>query len=432
MSNTVASGPASYASEDRAIADQMNRGCFCVELNRPSLSAALSRESGDPTFWETLIEARPHLFSNTPVFLPALAKEAMRAMANAIETVAQTEAYRAAVAAWAPSVALDDFGPRGVFMGYDFHFGDEGPRLIEVNTNAGGAFLNAFLAQAQGFCCAEVEQALAISPLQTFEAAVLAMFDEEWRRQGRTSPLTRIAIVDDSPREQYLYPEFLLARRLFERHGIDAVIADAATLRYEGGLLAATGKPVDLVYNRLVDFAFEQPDHAALRSAYLDGAVVVTPNPHNHSVFADKRNLTLLSDPELLRSWGIPDDLRGVLARIPRTVRVTAKSAQALWEDRKNLFFKPASGYGGKAVYRGAKLTKKTWGDILRADYVAQDLAPPSERTIRLGTETVQRKLDVRLYTYSGEALLAAARLYQGQTTNFRTPGGGFAPVFFL
>jgi hypothetical protein len=25
--------------------------------------------------------------------------------------------------------------------------------------------------------------------------------------------------------------------------------------------------------------------------------------------------------------------------------------------------------------------------------------------------------------------LLLAARLYQGQTTNFRTPGGGFAPV---
>jgi hypothetical protein len=25
---------------------------------------------------------------------------------------------------------------------------------------------------------------------------------------------------------------------------------------------------------------------------------------------------------------------------------------------------------------------------------------------------------------------LVAARLYQGQTTNFRTPGGGFAPVF--
>ena len=30
---------------------------------------------------------------------------------------------------------------------------------------------------------------------------------------------------------------------------------------------------------------------------------------------------------------------------------------------------------------------------------------------------------------YRGEALLYAARMYQGQTTNFRTPGGGFAPV---
>jgi hypothetical protein len=39
------------------------------------------------------------------------------------------------------------------------------------------------------------------------------------------------------------------------------------------------------------------------------------------------------------------------------------------------------------------------------------------------------RKLDLRLYTYGGEVLLTAARLYQGQATNFRTEGGGFAPV---
>jgi hypothetical protein len=44
----------------------------------------------------------------------------------------------------------------------------------------------------------------------------------------------------------------------------------------------------------------------------------------------------------------------------------------------------------------------------------------------------VTRKVDVRLYTYDGRLLLAAARLYQGQTTNFRTEGGGFAPVFFI
>jgi hypothetical protein len=42
------------------------------------------------------------------------------------------------------------------------------------------------------------------------------------------------------------------------------------------------------------------------------------------------------------------------------------------------------------------------------------------------------RKADVRLYTYGGRVLLTSARLCQSQTTNFRTPGGGFAPVFFI
>ncbi len=39
-------------------------------------------------------------------------------------------------------------------------------------------------------------------------------------------------------------------------------------------------------------------------------------------------------------------------------------------------------------------------------------------------------KLDLRAYVYDGRVQLTAARLYQGQTTNFRTAGGGFAPVF--
>lgn len=37
-------------------------------------------------------------------------------------------------------------------MGYDFHVTPEGPKLIEINTNAGGAFLNAALREAQRAC----------------------------------------------------------------------------------------------------------------------------------------------------------------------------------------------------------------------------------------------------------------------------------------
>jgi hypothetical protein len=56
----------------------------------------------------------------------------------------------------------------------------------------------------------------------------------------------------------------------------------------------------------------------------------------------------------------------------------------------------------------------------------------PSERVVAVAGERQRHKVDVRLYTYGGELLLAAARLYRGQTTNFRTPGGGFAPVMVV
>ncbi|MEO9227546.1 MAG: hypothetical protein ABI216_01155 [Devosia sp.] len=118
------------------------------------------------------------------------------------------------------------------------------------------------------------------------------------------------------------------------------------------------------------------------------------------------------------------------MAGVPHTSLVTPDNAEALWAARKGLFFKPTSGYGGKAVYRGDKLTKGVWAEIERGGYIAQAFAAPSERMIELDGEQVARKMDIRLFTYDGGVLLAAARLYQGQTTNFRTPGGGFAPVF--
>ena len=151
-----------------------------------------------------------------------------------------------------------------------------------------------------------------------------------------------------------------------------------------------------------------------------------------HALFADKRNLTLLSDQTMLRKWGLSAELLAELASVPRTMIVTPGNAEQLWEARKKLFFKPAGGHGSKAVYRGDKLTKGVWAEIIRGGYVAQELAMPSERMIRRDGSLESCKTDVRLYVYDGQVLLTAARVYQGQTTNFRTPGGGFAPVFTI
>lgn len=414
------------------VSDRLNQRCLCTTLDRKLLADTVGRAADDPAFNVEQLESRPNLLSNVLVFLSSNEIGQMRGIVEAIEAVAKLPAYRNAVLAWAPQSAQRDFGPLGAFMGYDFHLDDSGPRLIEVNTNAGGAFINALLAKAQKACCSEIERGLIAMQAEDFDMKALNVFTAEWQLQRGTGAPRRVAIIDDLPKEQYLYPEFILARQLLLTHGIDTVIGDASALTYEAGKLILDGQEIDLVYNRLVDFSLAEPHHAALAAAYEDGAVVVTPNPHNHAIYAAKRNLILLSDQTWLKAAGVSDALRTRLAGIPKTTLVTPDNANEMWADRKNLFFKPLSGHGGKAVYRGDKMTKGVWADIAGGGYVAQAFAAPGQRMIKLDGAPVQRKMDIRLYTYAGQILLTAARLYQGQTTNFRTAGGGFAPVFVI
>lgn len=104
----------------------------------------------------------------------------------------------------------------------------------------------------------------------------------------------------DDPYPQYLAPEFELYRHLFMQQGIGASIANPRELEWRNGSLGHDNKVVDMAYNRLTDFYFDESAHQALRNAYTTGATVVTPNPHVHALRADKRNLTTLSNNERL------------------------------------------------------------------------------------------------------------------------------------
>ena len=147
---------------------------------------------------------------------------------------------------------------------------------------------------------------------------------------------------------------------------------------------------------------------------------MVSPHPRAHALYADKRNLTLLCNEVFLRETGIADDaVSTLLAAIPRTEIMTAGNRDALWAQRRTLFFKPAAGYGSKAAYRGEKLTKRVWEEMTNSTYVAQALVAPSERHLA-GTPTATAlKADVRNCAYEGVVKLVAARLYQGQTLRF-------------
>lgn len=372
-------------------------------------------------YGEAALADHPCLFSAVQVPLQASDRALMAALVAAMERVLANPRYQAAVLGAALPAAAP---PRaaGVCMGYDFHLTADGPKLIEINTNAGGLALVADLLNAWGMAG------------DALLDATVAMFRNEWGiEHGATTPLRRIAIVDSQPETQFLALEFHRFKALFERHGIAAVVADPGELRWDAaaGKLKHGGEAIDLVYNRLTDFALQEPAHAALLNAWQARAVVITPHPLVHRLAADKRNLELLNDENFRQSLDLapPDEAAFRAALLPmRPVR--ADDAEALWATRKQWFFKPAAGFGSKAVYRGDKITKRVFEEVLAGNYVAQAFAAPAEHPVA-GAEgaMVGLKFDVRNYAYRGQVMAVAARLYQGQTTNFRTPGGGFAPM---
>ena len=412
--------------------DNFNRECFCISLDEQALARSLAADIGDAALFDLVRDRLPSLFSARPVVLSQAQVQAMAQLISALESVMDLPAYREEVLSLSDPIARHPTRAQSVFMGYDFHVHAGGMGLIEVNTNAGGALLNALLARAQRACCAEIEPLVPTGPqVDALEAAFVAMFQNEWRLCQPARALQTVAIVDAAPAQQYLYPEFLLFQTLFQRHGIRAFVADPAQLEWRNGRLWCEGEAIDLVYNRLTDFALTEPQHAHLREAYLSDAVVLTPHPQAHALLADKRNLALLCHAQTLQAMGVPEATQAVLlAGIPHTEVVTPQNAERFWAERKRFFFKPFAGYGGKAAYRGDKLTHRVWDEIKAGGYIAQAWVAPGERTISGGDSAQVLKFDVRNYVYGGQVQSLAARLYQGQTTNFRTPGGGFAPVY--
>ncbi len=416
------------SSPSQIAADALNQGCFCRTLNPDQLRQEIERVPSLQGLMHTIWQTRPHLFAHTAVFLTDTFVRKMSFVVAALHRVMGLPDFQVQALARAPAIAGPALGPQGACMGFDFHWSPSGPKLIEINTNAGGAMLNAALLGAQVACC-EPMQSVAGKPA-SLETTFFEMFKAEWRLQRGDAPLRHIAIVDDDPAGQYLAPEFELYRQMFLRQGLHAEVLDPASLTWRDGQLWSGEHPVDLVYNRLTDFYLEDGAHHSLCQAYMAGAVVLTPNPHAHALYADKRNLIALSDDAQLAAWGASEADRACLkAAVPHTEPVTAERAEALWAQRKHFFFKPATGYGGKAAYRGDKLTRRVWAEILAGDFVAQALVPPGERWVKVDGVPTDLKFDLRAYAYAGQVQLLVARLYMGQTTNFRTQGGGFAPV---
>ncbi len=328
----------------------------------------------------------------------------------------ESPAYHQLLADELPEIARFAPGHAGVMMGYDFHLTEDGPRLIEINTNAGGGAL------ALRACHGESD--LTPSLRRRFKE----MFAQEWFNfNGGKKPLKHLVILDEDPATQALFPEMRLFALWLESFGIKTQIVDPGELEANEQGVFLGGQSIDLIYNRHCDFYLADKSMAGIRSAYLHGRVCLTPNPFVYGHLADKRRMILWRQVETMEGLGLTREQSHLLQQlIPASRLLGDLDPDQIWTERKRQVFKPVARFGSKGVLLGKSMSRKRFAELDPALTLVQELVPPSQIEDAEGNAF---KVDLRLYAWQGRALGIAARLYQGQVTNLRTPGGGFAAV---
>lgn len=358
--------------------------------------------------------------ADCPVTLPMVHAKTMIRFIRLLHKLHNAPSYQRHVAPLVPETARHDPGHESVMMGYDFHLTPEGPRLIEVNTNAGGALL-AWRAQGKTF------------PYHGRRNAVMDSFHQEMSlfSKGETNKPQHVVILDDKPEEQFLYPEMQTFATLFAQRGIQAAIAPPESLEWHNDSLVYQGKKVDLIYNRHCDFYLESPAMADVRTAFLKHKVCLTPNPRTYGLLADKRRMILWSDPDILATLDLtPAQCQVLLAITPQTRTLDSLDPSEVWQERRHWVFKPVTSHGGKGVLLGRSVSKSRFHALNPEQTLVQRLAPPG--TITCPDREQPVKSDFRFFVYRHHILGVAARIYQGQITTLREPGSGYAPVHLV
>src|SRR3989338_96315 len=140
-------------ASDALLVEVLNGDCHSALLDHAALQRALQTQGG---VWHGLVTERcQHLFADAPVFISVAQMQQMRAVIDAVErvvalpgwmnrTLSHTDPHLNPLPqAGEEANVKSNLQSLGVFFGYDFHLNSDGAHLIEINSNAGGAFLNA-------------------------------------------------------------------------------------------------------------------------------------------------------------------------------------------------------------------------------------------------------------------------------------------------
>ena len=282
-------------------------------------------------------------------------------------------------------------------------------------------------------------------------APLLDALVASYREWGGTAQPPVMAIVDW--RNVPTWTEFEILRDAFTGLGVPTLVCDPRELSFDGGVLSAEGRRIDLVYRRvLMNDIVARPDEcAALVKAYESRAVCVANTfrcklAHKKAFFAvltDDRNASLFSEAE-----------RAVIrAHVPWTRLVsdadTVKDGRRSGllrlaeDDRENCVLKPNDDYGGAGVKLGWEMTSSDWSAALGTalsdppgTWVLQERIPVRREVFpqfdAAGDVTMRDMLvDFAPYLFRGRMSGYLTRLSATGLANV-TSGGGQVPAFVV
>ena len=353
------------------------------------------------------------LFFSDSVPLSSKGYQQMEKVVQSLFQLKNKEAYQNNLSSEAPPLVLKDRKEDSVLMAYDFHLKNGVPKLIEVNTNASGFLMVNSFYQFKNL------------PYKKAKEDLKNSFQSEWEKfnqvRGGEAP-KKAVLIDQNPFDQKMAVEFFMYKDFFQSMGWFLEICDSHSLKIDdkGYLYTPKGDKIDFIYNRCVDFYFES--HPFLAKSYEKGTCAISPHP---------REYYLLSDKNRLCDWSLQKGKWPELNHIKHSLlfseNLNVQNKDEIWKNRKKYFFKIHKGHGGKLVYRGAGLTRKKFNELGQLKSLIQECIPPSKIRDSQGEEW---KIDFRVYVYEDHIQQLAARCYQGQLTNFRETGSGFATVF--
>jgi len=352
------------------------------------------------------------LASETPVSVSRSEFETMLDFSRTVFRLKDNAAYLTQLHSHLPETAHIQNAWPSVLMGFDFHLTDDGPRLIEINNNAGGLYIGdgRWLPQPD------------ISELGgMLEARLIDMFHADW---------ATIAIMDDDVTGQFMYPEMQAYAELFRKDGRRVMVVSPEDLLADGKGLHCNGVHIDAIYNRHTDFYLEGEDVAHIRHAYEKAQVVVNPHPRSYALIGDKTRMVDWWRPGLLESCVQQEMVERIRTVTPETQQLSDMDTDQAWRERKGWVFKPAARHGGKGVLLGKAMSRKRFAALDVAETIVQRLVPASEVEVEgVDGERNRMKFDMRLFMHGEKLIALAGRVWRGQVTNFRQPGSGWIPI---